>query len=290
MASDVLEHAKQATAVDLTDVQANMLFKTTAYYNGHPAEDPTTGKEYRLGETRPPGLRALCEYPRHKVHGPALREHIDELQESDIIREDPPHILRTEMPYALTRRGRMFVDEAFDDVWPDVTAPGDERVETTSVLRGEQNESLVHRYGVYLARRMYPKEPQLYPQFEGHRPDVSGIISEGIRTKHMSVEVITANNHDWGQILDKYEWFVESETPVLWLFPDSTLAARILSVLDRRAMYCDIVNAPFDRPGNFRINRLQEYCQREASHCPAITRIETYASLFHELEGDETAD
>ena len=271
-------NAEHNLAVDLTEDDRYLLWHLLNYYNG--SKWTHNGESFLCGYSRPPSLRQLLQIDR---------KHLD-LFESDVlprlrdygmIKADPVYLCRTKVAYAPTQRGRLVIDRLFDDVFPKIYGDVEfdkEDVSTESVLAGEQNEGLTHRFGVLEVYYSIPKSntTTLYPTRGGRRADVYTTGDAG----DYRIEVQSGHN-DYQQIVDKYNGLASCDETVIWVFPDAHLAARTINLLEDRADAFDCVNAPFRNPENYRPNRLKEYLDRRGSYTPGMNLMTTFDDLLN---------
>jgi hypothetical protein len=271
-------------ARSFTNSEKIILWRVLCYYNRLSIETKS-GDSYSIGEERPPSFRDLMRPDPFEIQD--LRKARERLVEQEILKSDPVHICRTEINYAPTKRGRKVMDELHADAFEEIIGEAAyqlEAIDTDSVLGGEQNEGLAHRYGVCQIGWAFRGRITLYPQGSGPQPDILTRFEDHPR---LLGEVLTGHN-GYQQIVEKYEAFAQRQGTKVWLFPDAEIAARMINLLERRVDNFHCKNATFTNPGNYRPHRLNDYLSRPQSRTPGMDTIHTFASLYdHEIASSD---
>lgn len=282
---DAIFEESHNLAVSFSRAERHILWRVLLYYNG--MELPGG---YYIGRERPPSLRELVSAQPDQYD--ILKQAVERLRTLDILHEESAYVCRKEVKYRPTRTGRQVIDDLFGALWRREfggwgTLPTEK--ETDSVLAGEQNEGLLHRYGVrqFLELKLDGAKDNgfaLYPTGSGPQPDA---IAEYEYTYPRACEVQTGHN-DHAQIARKYRGFVQLAADakkgwkprVYWLFPDGETAARTINILERRVNDFDFPNAPFENPSEYRPSRLDSYLDPVSGTHHALAGIETF-DTFH---------
>jgi len=289
---DEVQEVEHGLAMSFEPIERRLLWRLLLYYNGLPIAMPASDqKRVTLGISRPPSICELAAVDQD--WHPVVQDAVERLRTLDLF-HDPKFICRTEVPFCPTQTGRSVLDELFGGVWP--TETGAEldnweaiEKETSSVLVGEQNEGLVHRYGVWqfvIGFRKSANRMIVYPTGAGSQPDV--LLELPDLTGITAVIEVQTGHNDHEQIAAKYRGlreFASSTTawpqPVTinWHFPTAAIAARTINILQRRVDEFDVPTAPFDRPDNYRLNRLDDLLADKRASCDGMDIITTYSEF-----------
>jgi len=259
---------------DLHPREVDLLWSVMKYYNGamfheRTEEGQTNSELNQIGKSYPPNLRTLLATSQ-KIVNEQHRSAIGRLQGRGFLETD--YLTRTKIEYVPTRRGRTKIVEIFDKLYQE-----SRHVRNEFILEGDRNESLTHRFLVEAGiSTMKPKRATVekYPTGAGHMPDAILEYSDQISPKSIYIEAFTGHN-DYNQTIKKYDEWTAQDVNVVWMFPDAEIAARLFNALEQESTPFSMDNAPFENPGNFRVNRLENYFYRKESHHPGFIGFET---------------
>jgi len=251
-------------------------------------------KNLSIGTNRPPKLQTLLGCSE-KEYESQIKPAYDELIDQGWVRgfENPEFILRKQVPWAPTKSGRAAIGDLFREEFSDEFS--DSVFHYHSGLVGDWDETLTHRTMVEVASEFFflerqvegesTPEMQRYPGKHGqHRPD----LGDG----NFGVEAITDHN-DLKSIGDKYQHFTQEYASVFkniwWIFDNRETAFSVLSYLhENDEVDCQIVNGPFENPGNYSIQTGKDYIWRsqesDTHSCPGISRITTLSAMYRDIE------
>lgn len=273
-ARELLYESEHNLSLSLSEIERFILWRILCYYNGVKMSDGD-GRTARLGIDRPLGVAALDHL---HPNGDRARAALDSLRDLGIIKDESRYICRTEVPYCPTRRGRQVMDEVLGPAFREMRADAElvtGNVDTESVLLGEQNEGLLHRYMIMQIHAAFDWDdrnlPLLCPTGNSQRPDVD---IERMGRKQMYWEAWTGH-HATEQVARKYLSWKDRRAEVHWLVPDAETGRRLLRIFLEQTQHRFQSNCDFT--AEYSPSQLNDKLNQR--HTPGIDKLWTLSTL-----------